>query len=66
MIKLNIDSFSDEYKDVAPKEAAMYLSACFSDEELEKIKDNWNKDGGYKVTPWWQYLLNHLTITYES
>lgn len=65
MINLNIDSFSDEYKAIAPKEAAMYLSACFSDEELEKIKDNWNKDGGYKAIPWWQYLLNHLTITYE-
>lgn len=61
MINFNPESFSDEYKDIA----AMYLSACFSDEELQVIKDNWNKEGGYKVTPWWQYLLQHLTVTYE-
>lgn len=61
MIQFNPESFSDEYKDIA----AMYLSACFSDEELQVIKDNWNKEGGYKVTPWWQYLLQHLTVTYE-
>ena len=65
MIKFNNNAFSDEYKDIAPKEASMYLSACFSDKELQIIKDNWNKEGGYKVTPWWQYLLNHLTVTYE-
>lgn len=61
MINFNHESFSDEHKDIA----AMYLSACFSDEELQIIKDNWNKEGGYKVTPWWQYLLQHLTVTYE-
>lgn len=65
MIHLNINAFSDEYKTVAPKEAAVYLSACFSEKELEKIKENWNKEGGYKVIPWYKYLLNHLTVTYE-
>ena len=40
MINFNPESFSDEYKDIAPKEATMYLSACFSDEELQVIKDN--------------------------
>ena len=34
MIVLNTEGFSDEFKDTAPKECAIYLSSCLSEDTL--------------------------------
>lgn len=50
--------FNDEIFDVSKleekdyKQAGVYLQALISKEELEKLKNDWNKNGGYEVTPW--------------
>ena len=38
MIELNIDNFSDEYKEKAPKDCAMFLSSCISEEIYNQLK----------------------------
>lgn len=37
MAKLNVDAFSEEYRDVAPKECACFLVECLSETERTKI-----------------------------
>ncbi len=66
MAKLNLDAFSDEYKDVAPKECASYLVECLSEEERTKLSEDWNKAGGYKVIPWWKWCLENIEVKYSK
>lgn len=51
MATLNMEGFSEEFREIAPMECACYLFECLSEEEKIKIKDDWNKSGGYKVVP---------------
>ena len=66
MAKFNTDAFSDEYKDDAPKECACFLVECLSDEEKDKLKEDWNKAGGYKAIPWWQWCLDNINVSYNK
>ena len=33
MAKLNVDAFSDDYKDIAPKECACFLVECLTEDQ---------------------------------
>ncbi len=37
MIVLNTEDFNDEFKNVAPKECAMYLSSCLPEDMHKRI-----------------------------
>lgn len=63
MINLNVNAFDEEYKNAAPKELACLLVECLSDEENKRLKEAWNDIGGYKVIPWWQWVLNNIDIS---
>lgn len=62
MANLNIDAFSEEYKEVAPKECAAYLIECVSKEDKEELKEKWQAAGGYKVIPWWKWCLDNIEV----
>lgn len=66
MITLNIEDFSDEYKEVAPKECAAYLSSCLPENVRKQLKKEWNELGGYHVMPYWEYVINTLSIKYDG
>ena len=62
MAKLNIESFSEDFRDAAPKECAVYLYECLSEEEKKKLKEDWNEAGGYQVIPWWKWCMEHINV----
>lgn len=66
MAKLNLEDFSEEYRKTAPMECACYLESCLSQEEKEKLKENWNKLGGVTVIPFWKYCLEHIDVSYNE
>lgn len=66
MAKLNLDAFSDEYKDVASKECACFLVECLTEEERTKLSEDWNKVGGYKAIPWWKWCLENIEVKYSK
>ncbi len=63
MIKLKENDFTD-YKS-AKIEIGMYLSFCLSEEEKQKLKDKWNECGGYKVIPWYEWVLQNVSVNID-
>lgn len=66
MIVLNTEGFSDEFKDTAPKECAIYLSSCLSEDTHKQLKKDWDELGGINAMPYWKYVLNSLSIKYDG
>lgn len=66
MAKFNVDAFSGEYKDVAPMECATFLVECLSEKEKVKLKEDWNKAGGFKVVPWWKWCVDNIDVRYHK
>lgn len=66
MIVLNTEGFSDEFKDIAPKECAIYLSSCLSEDTHKQLKKDWDELGGINAMPYWEYVLNSLSIKYDG
>ena len=66
MIVLNTEGFSDEFKDTAPKECAIYLSSCLSEDTHKQLKKDWDELGGINAMPYWKYVLNSLNIKYDG
>lgn len=64
MAKLNIDAFSEEYKETAPMECALYLYECLEEDKKKQIKDDWNSAGGLSVIPWWKWCMEHISVDY--
>lgn len=62
MATLNMDGFSEEFRETAPMECSCYLFECLSEEEKIKIKEDWNKSGGYKIVPWWKWCMDHINV----
>lgn len=48
------------------KECGMYLQSCLSAGELEDLKDDYNKAGGFKVIPWWKFAFDNIKVFYNS
>lgn len=66
MIVLNTEGFSDEFKNTAPKECAIYLSSCLPEDTHKQLKKDWDELGGINAMPYWEYVLNTLTIKYDG
>lgn len=66
MANLNLEGFSDEYKDVAPKECALFLFECLTKEEQIRLKENWNKAGGHTIIPWWKWCIDNIDVSYSK
>lgn len=66
MIVLNTEGFSDEFKNTAPKECAIYLSSCLSEDTHKQLKKDWDELGGINAMPYWEYVLNSLSIKYDG
>lgn len=43
----------------------MFISACLTDEEREELKAEWEKQGGFKVIPWWKFVKNNTKIVLD-
>lgn len=68
MAKFNNEIITDDEKlrETATKECGMYLQACLSERELEKLKEDWKKVGGFKVIPWWKFAFDNAKVSYKS
>ncbi|AYP68161.1 hypothetical protein PQE75_gp029 [Bacillus phage vB_BcoS-136] len=40
----------------------MFISACLTDEEREKLKLKWEEQGGFKVIPWWKFIMENTKV----
>ena len=52
MANLNMDGFSEEFRETAPMECAAYLYECLTEEEKVSLKKDWDNAGGYMFIPW--------------
>lgn len=66
MAKFNNDVFNtDALSDRDKMTAGIYLQALLTTEELEKLEDDWNKNGGYQVVPFWKFAFDNIQVKYE-
>ena len=66
MAKLNVNNFSKEYQDVAPKECSLYLFECFPEDIQKRIKEDWEKAGGRNKIPWWKWCFENIEVSYQN
>lgn len=66
MAKLDIEAFSEEYQQTAPMECATYLVSCLDKATQEQLKKDWNEAGGYTVTPYWKWCMDHIDVIYKK
>lgn len=64
--KLNVEAFSEDFRKIALMECAVYLFECLEEDEKEKIRDDWNKVGGYVAIPWWKWCMEHIKVSYAN
>lgn len=65
MAKLSIEAFSDDFRETAPMECAVYLYECLEETEKKRIKDDWNNAGGRNIMPWWKWCMEHIEVNYS-
>lgn len=53
MIYDNIDELKWNY---------MFIAACLTDEQKDKLKEEWNKQGGYAKTEWWRFVMENTKL----
>lgn len=63
MINLKENDFTDYNS--ARIETGMYLSFCLSEEERQRLKDKWNEHGGYEVIPWYEWVLQNVSVNID-
>ena len=62
MAKLNENFVVFEESDLM--NAGMLLVSFLTDEELAKLRKDWDEKGGYEVIPFWKYALDNVKVTY--
>lgn len=40
----------------------MFIAACLTDEQKDKLKKEWDKQGDYKKTEWWRFVMENTKI----
>ena len=40
----------------------MFIAACLSEDDYNKLREKWNAEGGYEVTPWWLYVAKNTKV----
>lgn len=68
MAQFNNEIITDDemLREKAKQECGVYLQACITKEELEKLKKDWNAAGGFKVIPWWKFAFDNITVSYRA
>ena len=67
----NMAKFNDEFFDVSKlskndyMQVSAYLQVLLSKEEFDKLKEDWNKAGGYEVIPWWKFVFDNVEVKYN-
>lgn len=66
MAVLNKDYFSEEaYNDEkVHMELAMHLIGFLTNEELDKLKEDWKANGGLETMPCWKFALENIKVSY--
>lgn len=62
MIKLDMPK-TEEIHEI---ECGMYIAACLTKEQTEKMKKKWNEHGGKDVIPWYKWVLQHTHIDLDE
>lgn len=65
MAKFN-NNVVDANNDKMQMECAIFLQACLSEEEYEKLKDDWNNIGGAKTIKWWKFVFDNVQVRYKA
>lgn len=66
MAKFNVEIYDlIKLEDSDYKQAAVYLQALLSKEELSRLKEDWDANGGYHVIPLWKYVFDNVTVSYK-
>jgi len=61
MIEPRIGSM--EYKDIGELSwDYMFISACLTAIQLEKLKLEWKKQGESEIIPWWKFVMENTKI----
>ena len=55
---------NNDIKEKQMKECGMFLQACLSKEENEKLHADWEAAGGFEVTPWWKFAFDNISVSY--
>lgn len=63
MAKLNVENFSEDYRDIAPKECAMFLIECLPEDKQKVLKEAWEVAGGRDTIPWWKWCMEHINVS---
>jgi len=40
----------------------MFISACLSEDDYNRLKEKWNAEGGCEVTPWWLFVAQNAVV----
>ena len=46
--------------------AQIYLVSCLDKATQEQLKKDWNEAGGYPVTPYWKWCIDHIDVIYKK
>lgn len=66
MANLDLSNISEEYREIAPKECAIYLFNCLPKEKREALNADWKKAGGISKCPWWKWCMDNITVDFNS
>ena len=44
---------------------SMFITACLTEEQLKELKEEWEKQGGYKVKHWWKFVMENTKLSVD-
>lgn len=51
------------YKDIDElKFEYMFISACLTEDQRNKLKETWELNGGHKTISWWKFVMENTKI----
>lgn len=65
MARFNKESITDDsvLEEKMMMECAMYLQACLSNEDLERLEQKWKEAGGLEKIKWWQFCFENIKVS---
>lgn len=68
MAQFNNEIISDDetVREKAMMECGVYLQACLSKEDFDKLKVAWENAGGFKEIPWWKFAFDNITVSFNG
>lgn len=40
----------------------MFISACLTKKDNDKLKNIWNEQGGYETIDWWKFAMENVKV----